>query len=195
MTLVHRGNSWSGVLGLVMAGTAATACSPGSSTGTAPPAGSPPPQPATSTSAASAGSTITCTAATSAPAKQEEAAQCFYAASLQGNFRRANQYAFDPTSVHNYPALAALQTAPVASRQARFGGCSPVSTVPGVDTPTDSAPMRCAFPYPGTAGQQRVDVYVLQGSDNGYKVFAVGFDGQAVPNRDSLPNVNDNQGG
>lgn len=200
MTLAHCGKTWSGVLGLVLAGAAATACAPTSSTGTASPAASPPPQTATSPSASSpstagANNTITCTVAPSSSAKPEQAAQCFYLASLQGNFRRASQYAFDPTSVHNYPALAALQTAPTTSRQARFADCSSVRTVPGVDTPSDGAPMRCAFPFPDTAGQRSVDVYVLQGSGNGYRVFAVGFDGKAVPGRETLPNVNYNQGG
>lgn len=193
MTLTHWGKACFGMLGLTMISVAATACAVGSPTGTTSP-GAPPPQPST-TSADTAGSAITCSAAPSSAAKPEQAAQCFYAASLQGNFRRASQYAFDPSSIHNYPALAALQTAPVASRQASFAGCSPVSTVPGVDAPADNAPMRCAFPFPDGAGKRRVDVYVLQGSDNGYRVFAVGFDGNAVPNRETLPKVNYNQGG
>lgn len=194
MTLTHRGKACSCMLGLAMVCLAATACASTSPTGTAPPPG-PPPATSTTASADTAGSAITCTATAASPAKPEQAAQCFYAASLQGNFRRASQYAFDPSSLHNYPALAALQTAPATSRQARFAGCSSVRTVPGLDAPTDNAPMRCAFPYPDRTGQRRVDVYVLQSSDNGYLVFAVGLDGNAVPNRDTLPNVNYNQGG
>jgi hypothetical protein len=194
MTLAHQGNAWSGALALAIAGLAATACAPASPTGATPAAG-PPSQSTTATSPGSGAGAITCTAATSSQAKPEQAAQCFYAASLEGNFRRASQYAFDPASMDNYPALAALQTAPATSRQARFAGCGSVRTVPGLDTPPDSAPMRCTFPYPDRAGQRRVDIYVLQGSDNGYRVFAVGLDGQAVPNRDTLPQVNYNQGG
>jgi hypothetical protein len=194
MSSTHR-TRWLGIAaGIAALGVTMSACGSTPSSGIAPTTGQQPAAQAGPTSSENtAGSAIKCTVEPSQQGSADQVAQCFYAASLQGNFRRASQYAFDPETPHNYPALAALQTAPVASRQARFTSCTPVTAIPGSQNALspDNAPKRCEFPFPGG----RVDVYVLEGAENTKLVYAVGFDGKPIPDTSNLPNINYNQGG